>query len=166
MKKPVSIFQIIGLVFFIVGPLFLISGYLNYINILQISSNSKGNPIHVFPIVGAILLFIGIVFLYIPYRRIHKRCKLKSDGIKVVGVVTSVRELTSVQCGKDSPFLVEFNYDLEGKTYHGRSHWFWVRIPVTSSMGALGNMVADKERKILKDFKVPRFTLQNIQLLQ
>lgn len=125
MKKPISLMQFIGVVFLFLGPFFIIAGYLNYIEILPTDPASQGNPAIVFPILGVVILLIGIGLFYIPLRRLQKRSQLKSKGTRVTGIVTSVRELSSVHWGKESPYRVKFCYEYEGKQHTGRSNLLW-----------------------------------------
>lgn len=146
MKKPVSLMQLVGFVFSLLGPLFLILGYLNYWNILREDPTSKGNPAIVFSIIGVVILLIGIGLFYIPLQKIQKRIQLKANGTKVVGVVTSVRKLSSVYWGSESPFLVRFCYEYEGESYKGRSQLLW-KAPTISNREQIDIYINNNNKK-------------------
>lgn len=125
MKKPNSLMQLISYIFLILGPMFIVAGYLNAIGLLATSPNSKGDPAIVFPILGIIIFIFGNTFFFIPWYHQKKRKKLKENGVKIQGTVTKIKLLSYTRWGNQSPYIVSFKYMINDKEYKGKSALLW-----------------------------------------
>ena len=131
LKKPSSLVQLWGYIFIILGPIFILSGYLNRFGILPTSPNSKGDPSMIFPILGIIILIVGLITFLITVYKESERIKLKTTGLKVQGVVTRIRKLEYTKWGNQSPYTINFYYKRYGCKYEGKSFLVWDKPTVT-----------------------------------
>lgn len=109
----------------IIGPAFIIAGYLNRSGILPTSPHSKGDPALIFPLVGIIFLLLGIVLLFISIYKEKKREKLQLTGIKLQAIVRKIKRNNRVRFGNKSPYIVYFTYEYKGDKYKGKSDHIW-----------------------------------------
>lgn len=122
---PNFMIQIYSYIFMIIGPAFIIMGYLNKIGVLPTTRHSKGNPSVVFPLVGIGLLIIGLLFLLIAFYKEKRFRKLQSTGIKVSATVTKIKKLPYTKLGNKSPYVIYFAYEYSGDSYNRKSHLLW-----------------------------------------
>lgn len=75
LKKPNYRIQLLGVVFMIIGPIFISAGYMNRIGLLPTAPNSQGDPASSFPIIGMIFFIAGAILFFIP---LYKEKSVKS----------------------------------------------------------------------------------------
>lgn len=145
MRKPNSLTQLSGIVFMILGPVFIGAGYLNKIGVLPTSTNSQGDPAVIFPIVGFAFLVVGILFFFIPFYKEKKREKLQATGVRVNGTVTKIERLLYAKWGNQSPYIIHFSYEYFGDKYDGKSYLLWDK--PTISEGDIITVYIDEYKK-------------------
>lgn len=125
LKRPNSLMQMWGYIFIIIGPIFMILGYLNRIGIFLATLKFKGDPFIIFIVTGAITLLLGLIILFITISIEYKRKNLKARGMKVEGVVVGIRKLIFTKWGTKAPYIIYFHYSRYGCMYGGKSYLVW-----------------------------------------
>lgn len=125
LKRPNSLMQMWGYILIIIGPIFIVSGYLNRIGILTAGPKSKVDPDLIFTATGAITLLMGLIILFTTIWMENERKNLKARGMKVEGVVVGIRKLIFTKWGTKAPYIIYFHYSRYGCMYGGKSYLVW-----------------------------------------
>jgi len=146
--------QLMSYIFLILGPVFIIAGYLNAIGLLPTSPKSIGNPAIVFPVFGIIIFLVGILFFFIPWYQQTKRKKLQENGLEVQGIVTKIKQLTYTHWGNQSPYRVSFIYVINDKEYKGNSTLLWEKPKLCSGDKIMVYVDGDRNNYSFADFHI------------
>lgn len=125
LRKPSSLTQFWAYTFIILGPVFIIAGYLYKLGILAGSSDSKLNFTSSFITIGSIIFLLALVVLIIALYKENERKKLKTSGMKLEGVITKVDKLRYIKWGKASAHIIYYYYKRYGCRYEGKSFLIW-----------------------------------------
>ncbi|MFW5667905.1 MAG: hypothetical protein ACOCM4_01475 [Acetivibrio ethanolgignens] len=147
MKKPDSYTQFLGILFGLMGPLWLLLGILCRLGIMTASSDSNLDPAGKFLWLGAVLLFVGLFCRVLARYQRKKEKQLRQDGIRVKAAVTGVKHLFFTQWGKESPYRIYFTYSYNGTIYKGKSHLLWEKPEVDIGENLSIYIDSDKNRR-------------------
>lgn len=130
LKKANTIMELYGLLFIIMGPIFIVMEYLNKIGISSTAPNSNGINVAVL-IVGITFIVMGAIFLFIEFYNQKERQKLRITGIKIQGTISKIKKISYIRLGKKlkglegSPYIIYFYYEYSGRKYDGKSRLIW-----------------------------------------
>jgi hypothetical protein len=146
MKKPTSIFYILGVIFTILGFVFFIAGILSKYKILKTSAKSIGDPTQLFPLVGVLFLIIGIIFIALAILLYKQRKRIISTGYRIIGKIDTIKDLKYTHYGNRSknPFIIIYSYQFEGIYFRKKSHLFWNRKEIYNPGNTI-NVFVDKQ---------------------
>ncbi len=101
------IFGLIGIIFTVLGAALT----------LAIITAFVGIP---FLLLGIVCLGIGVVLLMWRYQEAQKTVRVLREGDAVRGQITDVRENLSVRIQGQFPWILEYEYQVNGQTYAGK----------------------------------------------
>ena len=102
-KKPVSALGIVGIVFSLMGTVFMISGTA----VWSLSSDQDAKivgPVHL--LLGGVFLLLGVIFLMIVGFRRRKAKKLMESGRYIWGEIVAVEADTKIRINHRHPYYV------------------------------------------------------------
>ena len=102
---------------FIFGLLGMVFGVLGLVLTLAIVTAFVGIP---FLLLGIVFLAVGGVLLTGRYREANKTVRVLREGESGCGQITDVRENTSVQINGRFPWILEYEYQVNGQAYAGK----------------------------------------------
>ncbi len=130
MKKPLSVFLIVGLLFSAIGGPFMCMGIWMFFNMDFVQTHGTGD-IRLLPVMftglGAIFFFIGIALIFVEIRSRNERKKLIAGGVYVMAEISGYVEDYSVTVNGCPGIRAICLYDdaSTGQQYTFSSDAFW-----------------------------------------
>ena len=129
MKKTRYMEELLKMIYFMLGIMFVFFGILGFIGIMRPKASSM---IQDTTLLGIIFGVLGISFIIVSIILkvvVNKKDKLNSEllisGRKIEGVVEKVYLQTHTQYGHQSPYIILYSFTYENQTYHHKSNFFW-----------------------------------------
>lgn len=117
------------IIFFFIGIGFLAFSFLSGGGLVKATAHSTiQDPKQLqysFLSVSAFLFLAGAVCKYFSLRTLQREKRLTEDGLSLFANVQEVRELRSVRLKCRRPYVILYNFKLEGCEHRGKSHLFW-----------------------------------------
>lgn len=119
------------MVFFFIGIAFLAFSFLTGEGLVKPSSHSMiQDPKQIqntFLLVSALSFFAGAVCKFLTLRGLQREKRLMEEGISLLANVEELRELRGIRLKGRRPYVILYNFTLEGAEYRGKSRLFWER---------------------------------------
>lgn len=124
MKRPITIYGLLSIIFGLIGGIFLITGVSSLLGILK-TDGATGNPPLVFLSFGIVMIILS----YIGHNQ-NKNYKinlerLHSDGIPVSATIMTISVSKNTRFRGKNPYIIHYKYEYNGEIYKSRSHYLW-----------------------------------------
>ena len=129
MKKPKYIEELLKIIFWWLGIVFVCAGILSYIGVLKPKSGSLiQEPAmngHIFLVIGFVFVVVSFISGVITVKKNKLHSELLADGARIKGVVEKVYLQKYTRHGNQSPYRVQYVYTYQDKVYHHKSCFIW-----------------------------------------
>lgn len=130
MKRPKYMEDMLKMIFFWIGAMFLVVSVLMFFRVMKPKESSLvQNQL----LLGIIFLATGMLFLItavcmgiVAMKKNKLHDELLKNGVTVSGIVEKVYLQKSTQYGKQSPYIICYAYTHSDKEYHKKSCYLWV----------------------------------------